>query len=135
MKESIQELLDEYTECVRALASAESTGEPADEAAAAVRVAAEELRSLWTAQGEDPAELDKLLHQTQYRERVISLYSGKAVAAAAVPESERYHQAREAQKVLTVELREFWLASGHDLADLRKFESAVDAQVIDMLIT
>jgi hypothetical protein len=131
MKESLQELLDEYALHMRALADAEATGAPADEAAAAASGTANELRAVWTAEDGDPAELDKLLHEADYRERVLALYRGPARA----PYAEEYERAREAQKALTVELREFWLSSGHDLRELRELESAVDAEVVDMLIT
>jgi hypothetical protein len=120
----IRELLDRYAAYRRR--EAQERGARAGEPAEAASRTADELRSLWTARGRDTAELDKLLHQADFRERVLALYLGPAAD---------YAQAKEAQKALTVELREFWLSSGHDLRELRQFESAVDAEVIDMIIT
>ncbi len=121
----IRELLDRYA-AYRGR-EAQERGVRAGEYADAASRTADELRSLWTVRGKDLAELDKLLHQADFRERVLALYVG--------PAADDYAPAKEAQKALTVELREFWLSSGHDLTELRQFESAVDAEVIDMIIT
>ena len=126
--ERVHELLDRYAECRRleALEGGPTEGERAETA----RRTVDELRSLWAAQGEDPAALDKLLHQADFRERVLALYGGRAANSV----TQEYERAREEQKALTVELREFWLSSGHELEELRQFESEVDAQVYDMIV-
>src|SRR6266540_7441083 len=97
----IRELLDRYA-AYRGR-EAQERGPGAGEHAEAASRTADELRSLWTAAGNDAAELEKLLHQADFRERVLALYAG--------PAAEDYAQAREARsEEYTSELQ-----SHHDL--------------------
>ena len=90
---------------------------------------ADELHRVWADEGDDPTELEKLLRQADFREQVRGLYRGRAILAWTT----EYNEATETQKRLTGELRDFWLSSGHDLNELRKFESKVSSEVASLI--
>ena len=85
-----------------------------------------ELRRRWVEEGRQPAELTKLLRQADYAQTVEALFSG-AVS------SFRYQEALEEQKSLASDLRSFWVTSGHDLDELRRFLSSVDARALELV--
>jgi hypothetical protein len=128
MKQQIAELLEAYGSHLRAEAHA-TEGSSATHSEEALRVA-DELHRLWADEGDDPSELEKLLRQADFREQVRGLYRGSAV----LPWTKEYDDAKENQKLLTGELRDFWLSSGHDLNELRKFESKVDSEVASLIV-
>jgi hypothetical protein len=128
MKKRHRELLDEYAACRRR--EAEVRGSNATESSEAATAIAEDLRRLWDADDGDPRELDKRLRQIDFREGVLGLYTGPPHPQ----DTREYEHARETQKALAGEFRDFWLASGHDMEELRRFESDVDAQVFSMIV-
>jgi hypothetical protein len=126
MNRHIADLLAEYGS--HRLAEAQATEGSSTKHSEAARRVADELQRLWQDEGDDPRELEKLLRQADYRERVRALYQG----SARLTWTTEYEQAKKVQRLLTGELRDFWLSSGHDLNELRKFESKVDSEVASL---
>jgi hypothetical protein len=127
MNQHIAELLAEYGSHRRA--EAQATKGSSEKHSEEARRVADELRRFWADDGDDPSELEKLLRQADFREQVRGLYRGSAI----LPWTREYNEATETQKLLTGELRDFWLSSGHDLNELRKFESKVDSEVASLI--
>jgi hypothetical protein len=121
-------LLARYAQCRRQQAQGELAGEPQRRAAAADQVETQ-LHEHWRERGWDPTELMKIVRQIDYRERVMALYDGPSILIA----TEGYERAEARQRALASELQAFWTASGHDLKELDRFLSEVDADVIDLL--
>jgi hypothetical protein len=88
------------------------------------------LREHWSASGRDPVELERRLREIDYRESVLALFVGPA----RVPHQRDYQDAVEMEKSLQADLRNFWLAGGHDLTELGQFLSSVDADVDSLIV-
>jgi hypothetical protein len=88
------------------------------------------LREHWRANGGDPAELERRLRETAYREEILALY----VVPVQPPSTKPYDDAVLTQKSLQADLRTFWIAGGHDLAELKKFLSSVDEEVVSLIV-
>ena len=88
------------------------------------------LREHWRATGGDPAELERRLHETGYRETVLALFDGPACSAG----TKEYQDAVQMHQSLQADLRTFWLAGGHDLTELKRFLWSVDAEVDSLIV-
>ena len=96
-------------------------------AAQAAAQAEQTLRQRWREEGRDSAELTKLVRRADYAETVLALFS------YAGEREDDYRAAVDTQKALADDLRAFWLTSGHDQTELRRFLSDVDVRATMMV--
>lgn len=85
-----------------------------------------ELIEHWNTTDQDEVALERLLRELDYRAEVAGMFSVSYASSAMTG-------ARARQEKLERELRDYWLAAGHNLHDLDRVLADTESDAIDLL--